>query len=165
MTRMHSAARTILDETEIWPAGPLFNGRRAAATLARVQHGIEQVGLRKNFITVYYGSDKAGGYQTLDRPLRTLTTLDRFGLVQWDGSHPTLRMLQVPELRRAMGVPEDFRLKFGTRRDRIRLLGNGVCPPVMAAVVHTLLDSPRSLLPHPGTITVCQGNRSRPMRG
>ena len=97
-------------------------------------------------LTVYYGSDKAGGYQTLDRPLRTLTTLDRFGLVQWDGSHPTLRMLQVPELRRAMGVPEEFRLGFGTRRDRIRLLGNGVCPPVMTAVVRTLLNSSRQVL-------------------
>ena len=53
-----------------------------------------------------------------------------------------------------MGVPDDFRLTFGTRRDRIRLLGNGVCPPVMAAVVRTLLDSPRSLLPHSETITV-----------
>ena len=30
------------------------------------------------------GSDGAGGWQSLDRPLRTLTTLDRFGLVTWN---------------------------------------------------------------------------------
>ena len=48
-------------------------------------------------------------------------------------------MLQVPELRRAMGLAADFKLPLGTRRDRIRLLGNGVCPPVMEAVVQSLV--------------------------
>lgn len=48
-------------------------------------------------------------------------------------------MLQVPELRRAMGFPEGFRLERGTRRDRIRLLGNAVCPPVMQAIVAGLV--------------------------
>jgi hypothetical protein len=33
-----------------------------------------------------------------------MTTLDRFGLAQWIGGEPTLRMLQVPELKRAMGL-------------------------------------------------------------
>lgn len=134
-------ARGILDEPEVWPAGPLDNGRRASATMERVKHGISEVGKGVDFLTVYYGSDKAGGYQTLDRPLRTLTTLDRFGLVQWQGRQPTLRMLQVPELKRAMGLPDDFALDIGTRRDRIRLLGNGVCPPVMKAVIESLLGT------------------------
>lgn len=134
-------ARTVLDDDGTWPAGPLDNGRRATATLERVRHGIEQVGRGREFITVYYGSDKAGGYQSLDRPLRTLTTLDRFGLVGWDGRTPTLRMLQVPELKRAMGLPKAYRFLHGSRRDKIRLLGNGVCPPVMKAVVERLIDS------------------------
>ena len=137
--RKHRSVRSVLDKTGTWMAGPLDNGRRAENTLARVRHGIDLVGRGTDFITVYYGSDKAGGFQTLDRPLRTMTTLDRFGLVQWNGRKPTLRMLQVPELKRAMGMPEDFALRFGTRRDRIRLLGNGVCPPVMKAVVGALL--------------------------
>jgi DNA (cytosine-5)-methyltransferase 1 len=138
--RKHRPARTILDRKGAWPAGPLDNGRRARNTIDRVLHGIEQVGWGTDFLTVYYGSDGAGGYQTLDRPLRTLTTLDRFGLVQWDGKLPTLRMLQVPELKRAMGLPNDFLLRHGSRRDRIRLLGNGVCPPVMMAVVDELIE-------------------------
>ena len=41
------------------------------------------------FLIVYYGSDGAGGWQALDRPLRTLTTLDRFGAellaASWEG--------------------------------------------------------------------------------
>lgn len=138
-TRQHKPASKVLDRADTWPAGPLDNGRRAQATLDRVQGAIEAIGRREDFLTVYYGSDKAGGYQTLDRPLRTLTTLDRFGLVQWDGRTPTLRMLQVPELKRAMGLPAGFKLDRGTLRDRVRLLGNGVCPPVMKAVVGTLL--------------------------
>jgi DNA (cytosine-5)-methyltransferase 1 len=79
--------------------------------------------------------------QRLDRPLRTLTTLDRFGLVQWDGRLPTLRTLQVPELKRAMGLSREFALRHGNRRDQIRLLGNGVCTPVMQAVVERLIGA------------------------
>ena len=91
------------------------------------------------FLIVYYGSDGAGGWQSLERPLRTLTTLDRFGLVTWQGREPMLRMLQVDELRRAMGLPNNHKFDHGTRRDRIMLLGNGVAPPVMKAVVETLM--------------------------
>ena len=88
---------------------------------------------------VYYGSDGAGGWQPLDRPLRTITTLDRFGLVTWNGKTAMLRMLQVPELSRAMGFGGDFVLDaVRQRRDRIRILGNGVAPPEMQAIVETL---------------------------
>ncbi len=47
-------------------------------------------------------------------------------------------MLQVPEIQRAMGV-EEMVLKHGTRRDKVRLLGNGVCAPVMERVVASLI--------------------------
>ena len=40
-----------------------------------------------------------------------------------------LRMLQVDELRKAMGFPQSHTFVHGTRRDRIKLLGNGVAPP------------------------------------
>lgn len=133
--RRHRPASNILDRMDKWPAGPLDNGRRAQATLDRVKHAVSEIGSGRDFLTVYYGSDKAGGYQTLDRPLRTLTTVDRFGLVQWTGRRPTLRMLQVPELKRAMGLPAKFSMRHGTRRDRVKLLGNGVCPQVMHAVI------------------------------
>lgn len=137
--------RDILDPVDQWAAGPLFNGRRAAATLERFQRGIDALGKGCDFLIVYYGSDAAGGWQPLDRPLRTLTTLDRFGLVRWIDGVPTFRMLQVPELSRAMGVAPvkggrgpSLKLLHGTRRDKIRLLGNGVCAPVMASIVDHL---------------------------
>jgi DNA (cytosine-5)-methyltransferase 1 len=105
---------------------------------------------------VYYGSDRAGGWQPLDRPLRTLTTLDRFGLVQWVDKQPTLRMLQVPELKRAMGLDRlkdqdgrrvEFEMNHGTRRDKVKILGNGVCAPVMKAVVGSLMGAASCDLP------------------
>ena len=128
----------ILDSATSWKSKPVFGGRLAANTLARIELGIETEGLGKDFLVVYYGSDRAGGWQPLDRPIRTLTTLDRFGLVRWVDGVATFRMLQVPELRRAMGYPDDAKLLRGTRRDKVKLLGNGVCPPVMQAVIESL---------------------------
>lgn len=122
----------------VWKSGPLYTEKRAADTIARAERAMDAVGRGKPFLVVYYGSDGSGGWQPIDRPLRTLTTLDRFGLVTWEGDTPMLRMLQPPELQRAMGFDERYVLPFGSRRDRIRVLGNGVCPPVMAAVVRSL---------------------------
>lgn len=117
----------------------LYDGRRAKATLERFERGVAALGKGNAFLIVYYGSDAAGGWQSLDRPLRTLTTLDRFGLVTWKKGIPFLRMLQVPEIMRAMGFRERDEFQFtGTRREQIKQLGNGVCPPVMEAVVKHL---------------------------
>jgi DNA (cytosine-5)-methyltransferase 1 len=135
-----SLVKDILDPEGTWKSTPLDNGRRAKNTLERAKRGIEALGRGVPFLIVYYGSDGAGGWQPLDRPLRTLTTLDRFGLVTWRSDTPMLRMLQVPELRRAMGFDESYVLDKGSRRDSIRILGNGVCPPVMEAIVRTLVE-------------------------
>lgn len=140
-------ARTIIDPRGSWPAGPLENGRRAERTLQRARQAMEELGHGVPFLIVYYGSDGSGGWQTLDRPLRTVTTLDRFGLVEYRKSIPTLRMLQVPELVRAMGFRSgsSMKLEHGSRRDRIKLLGNAVCPRVMETIVRTITsDSLRS---------------------
>jgi len=130
----------ILDDVSEWRAKDLFGGRLAENTMARVARGIKELGEQQDFLVVYYGSDRAGGWQALDRPLRTLTTVDRFGLVRWVDGVATFRMLQVSELRRAMGYPDEAVLDRGSRRDRVKLLGNGVCPPVMQAVVESLVS-------------------------
>ena len=47
-----------------------------------------------------------------------------------------MRMLQPEELKLAMGFDKSFNLDIGlTRRQKIQLMGNGVCPPVMQAVI------------------------------
>lgn len=136
------SAKSVLDPVGTWKTSALFDERRAVATLKRAERGFHALGEEASFLLVYYGNDGAGGWQPLNRPLRTITTLDRFALVRHNGREPRMRMLQVPELKRAMGFDEDFELPIGTRRDRIRLLGNGVCPPVMTAVVDSLIATP-----------------------
>jgi DNA (cytosine-5)-methyltransferase 1 len=136
--RKRRSAEDVIRLDGPWSSRPLYLEDRAGPTLERAERAIDALGKRVPFLIVYYGSDGAGGWQRLDRPLRTLTTLDRFGLVTWDGREPMLRMLQVDELRRAMGFPATFRFDHGTRRDQIKMIGNGVCPPVMAAVIEEL---------------------------
>lgn len=132
------AAASILDSPGTWRTSFLFTPTRAAETLKRAHRALEALGPKTSFLLVYYGTDGAGGWQPLDRPLRTITTVDRFALVEHAGSALTMRMLQVPELKRAMGFHDDFMLPCGTRRERVHLLGNGVCPPVMEAVIRAL---------------------------
>lgn len=130
----------LLDDTYKWTR--LRRRGRASDTLTRAGRAIEAMGNNKPFLLVYYGSDGAGGWQRLNRPLRTLTTLDRFALVRPTTRGHEMRMLQVPELKAAMGMPETFVPGTGTRRDQIRAIGNAVCPPVMRTVVSTLTSRP-----------------------
>ena len=133
------SAAGVLDRPGIWRRSLLDNGRRASATLTRAQRAATELGSDSAFLIVYYGNDGAGGWQPLTVPLRTVTTLDRFGLCEPSPDGATLRMLQVPELVRAMGFNDDLDLRRGSRRDRVMLLGNAVCPPVMEAVVRALV--------------------------
>ncbi len=134
------AAKSILDDPGTWRMSPLFSPRRAKATITKAKRAFAALEEGTSFLLVYYGNDGSGGWQPLDRPLRTITTVDRFALVEHDGDMWSMRMLQVPELKRAMGHGDDFKLPVGTRRDRIKLLGNGVCPPVMESVVRSLIS-------------------------
>ena len=131
---------SILDKPGMWKNSPLDNGRRATATLERASRAFSALGKDVPFLIVYYGTDGAGGWQPLTVPLRTITTLDRFALCEPSESGPTLRMLQPPELTRAMGYGNDLVLHRGPRRHRIMILGNGVCPPVMRTLVSTLVQ-------------------------
>ena len=140
-------ARSVLDPAGTWETRPLYQKGRADRTIERAERATDILGKGKPFLIVYYGSDGSGGWQTLDRPLRTLTTLDRFGLVTWRRGTPMLRMLQVPELQRAMGFDAAYQLQHGARRDRIKILGNGVCPPVMQSIVASLGKSSQTELP------------------
>lgn len=130
--------KDLLAEPGTYKTTPLFKEGRAEATLERAQRGIDELGCDQSFLIVYYGTDGCGGWQRIDRPLRTITTVDRFALVSPSAEGHKMRMLQPPELQRAMGFNDDYELPTGTRRDKIRLLGNGVCPPVMQSIVKTL---------------------------
>ena len=127
-------AKNVIDWKGDHRSGLLYKPGRAKPTIERAERAIAALGRGVPFIIVYYGSDYAGGWQTLDAPLRTVTTIDRFGLVTWQKDTPYLRMLQPDELLKAMGGGTEHRLPHGTRREKIRLCGNGVCSEVMAAI-------------------------------
>jgi len=131
---------SILDRSTRWKMSPLLGNGRARDTLARARRARKALGNNSPFLLVYYGSDGSGGWQPVTRPLRTITTVDRFALVRPTADGHEMRMLQVPELKRAMGFTTEHQMDVGTRRDQVRLLGNAVCPPVMHAVVEALLD-------------------------
>jgi len=47
-------------------------------------------------------------------------------------------MLQIPELKRAMGFDSAFAMRHGLRRDKIMILGNAVSPPVITGILQRM---------------------------
>jgi DNA (cytosine-5)-methyltransferase 1 len=138
-TTMSSVIRQVSSNGNSWAFRPMKGRGLAKATWARAHRAMRALGTDEEFLLVYYGTDGAGGWQSLDRPLRTITTLDRFALVRPNGKGHEMRMLQPPELAAAMGFPEDYVWPETARRNKIKLIGNAVCPPVMQAIVSHLI--------------------------
>lgn len=139
VANLRCTAADILDPDGFWENKPLHLPGRAENTLERAERAIAALGEGKPFLIVYYGTDHSGGWQALDLPLRTVTTLDRFALVTWKGNEPRMRMLQPQELVKAMvGLRVNHDVSVGSRRDRIRLCGNGICSPVLERIVQVM---------------------------
>jgi DNA (cytosine-5)-methyltransferase 1 len=109
---------------------PVRKPGRAAATLARIAAGRKLFG-SEPFLAPYYGSGSGKTGRSLDRPLGTVTTRDRWALVHGN----RMRMLTVREYARAMGFPADYDLGQRPKAEKVHLLGNAVCPPVAREVV------------------------------
>jgi DNA (cytosine-5)-methyltransferase 1 len=106
---------------------------RAPNTLARVARGRAQFGRR--FVMPYYGGGSGLTGRDLRRPIGTITTRDRWAVVDGD----RMRMLRVEEYRAAMGFGGGYHLT-GNRRLDIHMLGNAVCPPMAAHVVRHVME-------------------------
>jgi DNA (cytosine-5)-methyltransferase 1 len=130
--------RDILDPDDRWKFTPVFTEKRAKSTVARARNAIATLGDDAEFLIVYYGSGGDRSWQTLDEPLRTVTCVDRFALVRKLDGEWKMRMLQVPEIARAMSLPPEHIFTVGSRRERIKLCGNGVCAEVMKRIVEQL---------------------------
>jgi DNA (cytosine-5)-methyltransferase 1 len=136
-------AGSIIDLNGRYFFSPLYSPRRAIPTIERAKRAMAELGEEEHFLIVYYGTDQSGGWQSIDRPLRTITTLDRFAYVRPSPNGHMMRMLQPEELKLAMGFPKSFKLESGVRRDKIRLMGNAVCPPVMKHIIESLITPKR----------------------
>lgn len=105
---------------------------RSHRTLARVAAGRAAHGQR--FLAPYYGSGSGATGRSLHRPIGTITTKDRWSLIDGD----RMRMLMARECCVAMGFAPDYKLP-PQHHQAVHLLGNAVCPPVAKDVIEELI--------------------------
>lgn len=128
-------ARPHIDLTDI---GRAVGDHLSARTRQRIAVGLARRPGEAAWLTKYYAT---GSSQSLDEPLHTITTVDRFGLVSVVDGIPHLRMLRPRELLACQGFPPGYVIERGadgrkiSRRDQIALIGNSVCPPVARALI------------------------------
>lgn len=126
--RKHVAASRIIQfDQGNW--SPIQRDGRSPATLARIKAGRIQHGAR--FLTAFYGNEHGG--RSLDRPIGTITTRDRWAVIDGD----RMRMLNVQEARAAMGFPKAYRLPESSR-EAMHMLGNAVCPPAARDIINAI---------------------------
>lgn len=119
-SRPHVAASAILDPIAAsTPLRRLCPATRARAARGRRAHG-------ERFLMPYYRSGSGLTGRALARPLGTVTTSERWALVE--GTR--MRMLTVAEYRRAQSFPDHYVLP-ANKKVAVHLLGNAV-PPVVA---------------------------------
>ncbi|MDU9391885.1 DNA cytosine methyltransferase [Pseudomonas sp. zfem002] len=107
---------------------------RAQATLDRVSNGRQRFGDR--FIMPYYGKGSGTTGRDINRPIGTITTLDRWALVDGD----RMRMLSASEALAAMSFPADT-LRPDNHRLTMHMAGNAVPPLAGQRVLEALLQA------------------------
>lgn len=96
------------------------------------------------FIIEYYTNSSTG--QTVNNPLHTIVTKDRFALITVLGNEYVildifLRMLTAEELKLAQGFPKDYIIdrdyngNIYPTSERVARIGNSVCPPMAQKLV------------------------------
>lgn len=131
--RPHVAVNSVL-EWDAYDWNPVNKPGRAENTLRRIENGRKLYGDR--FVAPFYGSGSGNTGRSVDRPLGTLTTKDRWSLIRGD----QMRMLQIPEAKRVMGFRDDYKLP-ANHAAAMHMLGNAVCPPVPQALLNALLSA------------------------
>lgn len=123
--------------------GTCKDGQRVTEPMPTITAGGMHVGEVRAFLVKYYGSSSA---VSVDEPIHTITTKDRFGLVTLEGVDYQivdigLRMLSPRELFNANDFPRDYiidRNPDGSRstiKDQVARCGNSVPPAFSRAIV------------------------------
>lgn len=121
----HVPARSFLDvESGNWSR--VDRPGRADRTLRQWRAGVEEFG-DEPFLAPYYGKGSGLIGRSIDRPIGTVTTRDRWALMRGD----EMRMLTRDEYRRAMGFPAGYGFEALSKKKAVHLLGNAV-PPALA---------------------------------
>lgn len=135
-------------------------GKDVKEPLPTITAGDGHFGEVRAFLIKYYGNQTV---HSVEEPLDTITTKDRFGLVTIQGVDYQivdigLRMLEPKELYGCQGFPDDYIIdrdytgKEYPRSEQVHRCGNAVCPPIPAALV-------RANLPE-----LCVAERTKNMR-
>ncbi|HDL6963425.1 TPA: DNA cytosine methyltransferase [Yersinia enterocolitica] len=128
--------------------GTCKDGQQVTRPIPTITAGGLHIGEVRAFLLKYYGNEKEG--VSLNDPLHTVTTNDRFGLVTVEGIDYQIvdigmRMLQPHELYAAQGFPSWYiidRDYTGTKyaKDKqVARCGNAVPPPFAEALVRANL--------------------------
>lgn len=131
-------------------------GQPTNAPLATISAGGQHHAEVRAFLLSYYGNEKESN--SVDKPVRTVTSRDRFGLVTIKGQDYQivdigLRMLAPRELYRAQGFPESYIIGDDpnqglslTKSAQVRMCGNSVCPPVALALIRANFQHEKQFL-------------------
>lgn len=97
-----------------------------------------RLALTDPFVVKYNGT---GGAHPVSEPLDTISTRDRFGLVEVDGMQLDIRfrMLAPHELAGAMGFPSDYKFA-GNRGDQVKQIGNAIAVGQAAALCAEMIS-------------------------
>ena len=127
----HVAVDTVIDwDYHKW--AKITPTSHVPATLARIASGRARFGDR--FIAPFYGTGSGETGRSIHRPVGTLTTKDRWLVVDGD----RCRVLQPHESRAAMGFPEKTVMPAAKYLATF-MLGNAVVPAVPKVILPTLV--------------------------
>jgi DNA (cytosine-5)-methyltransferase 1 len=113
---------------------PVFKEGRSEATIARWKSGRGRHGDR--FVMPFYSSGSGLTGRSVERPIGTLTTKDRWAVVDGD----RMRILNKFESRDLMSFPKETKLP-DSHKLAIHLLGNAVCPEQGAGFIDALMKA------------------------
>ncbi|MCA5014575.1 MULTISPECIES: DNA cytosine methyltransferase [unclassified Enterococcus] len=153
---MHTiTARNVHSLCEIELNGNIDNSLQVKKFLSEYSDDVSFGYSQSAFLTKYYGNDVG---QSLDEPIHTIPTKDRFGLVTIKGvdyqiTDITLRMLDPRELFNAMGFPENYVIdrdhenKVVPKSVQVGRCGNAVSPNIPVHLVRSNLPELCSMAP------------------
>ncbi len=128
--REHQPVSKIIEwDAHRW--SPINKPGRSRRTLDRIEAGRRAFGA--TFVAPFYSSGSGLTGRSIDRPIGTFSTIDRWSLIR----NSEMRMLQPSEIRSGMGLPDSYILP-STRREAIHLLGNGVTPIVATDILNAI---------------------------
>ncbi|KAF0810414.1 DNA-cytosine methyltransferase [Alcanivorax sp. S71-1-4] len=129
----HIPARSFIDLQEgRWQ--PIDKPGRSPATLRRVRNGRKRFG--DTFIMPFYSSGSGLTGRSLDRPIGTIPTRDRWAIVHGD----KMRMINRFECRDGMSFPQNHHIP-DDHRLAVHLLGNSVCPEAARRLLNAIREA------------------------